>query len=102
MDRGCPLLFRDNREVVIFSEVTVGRFLEEKVKMVVAHKFSYASEPDDSLKCLICMEVAEEPWQHDKCGRLFCDKCLDRHGKFKPCPNCRADQPQYFVDNRGK
>ena len=65
-------------------------------------KFSFVSEPDDSLKCLICLEVAEEPWEHDMCGRLFCKECLDRHGKDKPCPNCRAEQPQYFEDKRGK
>ena len=62
----------------------------------------FLSEPDDALKCLICLEVAEEPWQHDKCGRLFCRKCLDMHGKDKPCPNCRTEQPQYFEDARSK
>ena len=67
----------------------------------VMDKFRFLSEPDDALKCLICMEVAEEPRQHEKCGRLFCSECLDRHGKDKPCPNCRAEQPQYFEDTRG-
>ena len=64
--------------------------------------FNFVSEPDDALKCLICLEVANDPRQHEKCGRLFCKKCLDRHGYTKPCPNCRAEQPQYFVDTRGK
>ena len=68
----------------------------------VVDKFSFISEPDDALKCLICLEVADDPKQHEKCGRLFCEKCLDRHGYIKPCPNCRAEQPQYFVDTRGK
>ena len=70
--------------------------------MAAAHKFNFVSEPDDSLKCLVCSKVAdEEPWQHDKCGSLFCKKCLDKHGKDKRCPNCRAEQPQYFEDTRG-
>ena len=65
-------------------------------------KYNFVSEPDDALKCLICLEIAEDPWQHGKCGRLFCKECLDRHGYTKPCPNCRAEQPQYFEDNRSK
>ena len=68
----------------------------------VVDKFMFVSEQDDALKCLICMEVAEEPRQHEKCGRLFCRKCLDRHEKDKPCPYCRAEQPQYFIDARSK
>ena len=56
----------------------------------------------DALKCLICLDVAEEPRQHVKCGRLFCKKCLYEYGKKKPCPYCRAEQPQYFEDNRSK
>ena len=67
----------------------------------VTDKYNFVSEPDDALKCLICLEVAEEPRQHEKCGRLFCKKCLDSHGKVKPCPNCRAKQPRYFIDVRG-
>ena len=65
-----------------------------------AYKYQFVSEPDDALKCLICLEVAEEPWQHGKCGRLFCKKCLDKHGKNKPCPNCRREGPQYLEDGK--
>ena len=68
----------------------------------VVDKYNFVSEPDDALKCLICLEIAEEPWQHDLCGKLFCKKCLNKQGKVKPCPNCRIEQPQYFVDTRGK
>lgn len=60
------------------------------------------TEPDDDLKCLTCLEVAVDPWQHGKCGRLFCRKCIDKYGGNKPCPNCRMDQPQYFEDNKSK
>ena len=65
-------------------------------------KYNFVSEPDDALKCLIYLEVAEEPWQHGKCGGLFCKECLDRTGLINPCPNCSDEQPLYFEDNRGK
>ena len=60
------------------------------------------SEPDDALKCLICLAVARDPWQHGKCGRLFCEKCLNKYGKDKFCPNCRMKNPQYMEDARSK
>ena len=66
-----------------------------------SYKYQFVSEPDDEYKCLICLEVAEEPWQHGECGRLFCEKCLNKLGRNKPCPNCRGG-PQYFKDARGK
>ena len=65
-----------------------------------AVKYNFISEPDSALVCVICLEVAEEPWQHGKCGRLFCRQCLEELGRNKPCPNCRTVQPQYFEDNK--
>ena len=62
----------------------------------VSYKYQFVSEPDDALKCLICLEVAEEPWQHGECGRLFCEKCLNEHGRSKPCPYCKHARPQYL------
>ena len=64
----------------------------------------FVSEPDDSLTCLICLAVARDPWQHGhgNCGRLFCEFCLNKHGKDKPCPNCRMERPSYFEDSRSK
>ncbi len=59
-------------------------------------------EPNDVLKCLICFELCEDPWQHEKCGRLFCRKCVEDYGREKPCPNCREKRPKYFEDNRSK
>ena len=59
--------------------------------------------PSDALGCVICLdEVASDPWQHDKCGKLFCRECLKRVGEKYPCPNCREYQPRYFEDTRGK
>ena len=65
--------------------------------------YKFINSPSDALKCLICLdEVASDPWQHDKCGKLFCKKCLEGVGKNKPCPNCRENRPRYFEDTRGK
>ena len=66
------------------------------------YKPVFVADPDDGLKCLICWEVAVDPWQHGKCGRLFCKECIDKYGEDKPCPNCRMNQPQYFEDNKSK
>ena len=67
-----------------------------------AEKYNFVSELDTALQCVICLEVAEEPWQHGKCGRLFCEQCLEKLGRDKPCPNCRMPQPQYFEDNKSE
>ena len=64
-------------------------------------KFCFITEPDDTLKCLICLEVSEDPRQHEKCGKLFCKKCLDEYGQDKPCLQCMTEKPLYFVDARG-
>ena len=63
---------------------------------------NFVTEPDEGLKCLICLSVARDPWQHGKCGRLFCQKCIEKHGRNKPCPLCREDQPLYFEDNKSE
>ena len=65
--------------------------------------YKFIHPPSDVLGCVICLdEVASDPWQHDKCGKLFCKKCLKEYGGKKPCPHCRKDQPRYFEDTRGK
>ena len=69
------------------------------------YECNFVSEPDDALKCLICLEVARDPWQHGECGRLFCQNCLNklkRGNKEKPCPNCRMEQPKYLKDVKSK
>ena len=62
--------------------------------------YDFVTEPDSGLQCVICLTVAEDPWQHGKCGRLLCNKCLRKLGRDMPCPNCRMEQPQYFEDNK--
>ena len=66
------------------------------------YNYTFQSEEDDSLKCLICLGIARDPWQHGECGRLFCQNCLDKHGKSEPCPNCRIKQPSYLKDTKSK
>ena len=65
-------------------------------------KYTFTVEPDGALQCVVCLDVAEDPWQHSKCGRLLCKECLEKHGRDKPCPNCRGKQPQYFEDTKSK
>jgi formylmethanofuran dehydrogenase subunit E len=65
-------------------------------------KYNFVSEPDSALLCAICLEVAEDPKQHEECGKLLCKECLEKYGRNKPCPNCRGKQPQYFQDNRSE
>ena len=50
-------------------------------KAVNGHDCNFVPEPSDSLKYLICLAMARDPWQHGKCGRLFCEKCLDEYEK---------------------
>ncbi len=66
------------------------------------YKYMFITEPYDDLKCLICHEVARDPKQHVNCGKLFCEKCLNKYGIRKPCPYCRMEQPLYFKDNRSE
>lgn len=33
--------------------------------------YDFIGERDDDLKCLICFEVARNPWQYGECGRLY-------------------------------
>ena len=67
----------------------------------VGVEYSFVSEPDDALKCLICHEVARDPLQHEDCGKLFCKECLEEYGRDKPCPNCRTSS-QYYKDNKSE
>ena len=67
----------------------------------MAFEYNFVTEPDDSLRCLICLEVAINPAQHGNCGRQFFSACIKKIGN-KPFPNCRAENPQYFMDTRSK
>ena len=67
----------------------------------IIFNYMFVTEPDGDLKCAICLEVAQDPTQHGKCGKLFCSECIDKNGNM-PCPICRAENPQYFADGKSK
>jgi hypothetical protein len=67
------------------------------------YQFKFIANPDGTLQCVICLaDAAKDPWQHDKCGKLFCKKCLETNGRHKACPHCRREQSVYFEDSRSK
>ncbi len=78
-----------------------------KVVVMANSKFDYKliDEPEDILKCSICLEVAKgQPMQHGAstgCGKIFCKECIEKNGS-KPCPMCRENDPKYFEDVRSK
>ena len=67
-------------------------------------KYEFLDAPDAELKCVGCAKVAAEPWQHSKCGSLLCKKCLEAHGRERPCPGCKGQEttPIYFEDIRSE
>ena len=67
-----------------------------------AGKYKLVTPASDCLLCPVCLDVSSDPWQHDKCGKVFCRKCLEQYGKDQPCPHCREKQPQYFEDTKSE
>ncbi len=67
----------------------------------LAEEYNFVTEPSDSLKCSVCLDVAKDPKQHEDCGKLFCTDCIQKNGDG-PCPNCRAENPQYFKDMKSE
>ena len=66
------------------------------------YRYNYVTEPEDELKCLICLDVAKDPLQHEECGKLFCKECLGKYGKKKPCPNCKTKDSKYYKDKKSE
>lgn len=64
--------------------------------------YNFLSEPNGSLRCSICLAVARDPLQHEGCGKLFCDRCISKYGKAKPCPNCRGRGLRFYPDHKSK
>lgn len=69
---------------------------------VCGREYEFTAEPDDDLKCLICLQTAQNPLQHELCGKLFCKECLEKYGRSKPCPNCREEHSYFYKDSRSK
>ncbi len=75
--------------------------MASKAPNLGGHDCDFVQDPPDSLKCLICMLVVNEPWQHGECGRVYCKVCIEEFRKVKNiCPNCRQRKPSLFKDGR--
>ena len=70
--------------------------------MAVAVTEQFVSEILEDLKCSICLDVAEDPVQHEECGKLFCKECIEKYGRDKPCPNCKVVGAKFYGDRRSK
>ena len=64
--------------------------------------YNFIHELNDDLKCMICLDVAENPLQHELCGKLVCKECVEKLEKDKPCPHCRTQESAFFTDNKSK
>ena len=66
-------------------------------------EYRFLEEVSAGFRCYLCSNVARTPYQHGKCGTLFCFQCLQEYGMFTmPCKQCKAPRPQYFEDNRSE
>ena len=91
--------------MIVFKEYSGSSTQVTPSKMtnsISEYDYKFITEPEDALKCLICLKVARDPKQHESCGRLFCTQCIEKQGENKPCPTCRKEYPRYFDDNRSK
>ena len=62
--------------------------------------YIFVDEPADKLKCVICLDVALGPMQHEQCKKLFCEQCKDRwcyiKGERMPCPYCKEEGAKFL------
>ena len=63
-------------------------------------KYCLLKKLDDNLMCPICHDVAINPVQEQKCGKLFCSKCKEKLDQ-NTCAWCKR-RPNYFEDTRSK
>ena len=71
--------------------------------MAVEPQYRFVHKPDEELECVICLSVAEDPFQHTEpeqgkgCGKLLCARCLEKYGRGKPCPHCKTGS--HFIED---
>ena len=47
---------------------------------------------NEDLKCVLCLDIVEEPEKCKACEHFFCAKCIgDWTKEHKDCPSCRAN-----------
>ena len=68
----------------------------------VACGYKFLSEPAQELKCVLCLEVTQEPLQHKACRKLVCKECIEARGKSKPCPSCNGRNPRFYLDRESE
>ena len=55
-----------------------------KERLININKISLIEE---LIKCTICNEVLDKPYECENCGALFCEECINDWAKDKnPCP----------------
>ena len=56
-------------------------------------EYKWVNTPPNELNCVICRDVAMDPYQHgseEGCGKIFCETCIMKHhNTSKKCPHCR-------------
>ena len=87
--------------VVMYSSKSGDKIMAAKMAPS-GYDCNFLSEPDDALRCLICLAVARDPRQHEECGKLFCSECIEKYGTDKPCPNCNKTGRQFYKDQRSE
>ncbi len=63
--------------------------------------YNFTKDLADELKCMVCSDVADNPKQHEECGKLICKECIKKRGEDQPCLECGTEGP-YFSDKRFK
>ena len=64
--------------------------------------YNFLREPDKDLKCVICLDIVNNPLEHEKCGKLLCRECLEKYGHDKPCPHCRTKGAKFHPARKSK
>jgi len=49
---------------------------------------------EQNLKCPICFNIVDEPYESSCCGHLFCNKCIKGIKKMN-CPICRSSKANF-------
>ena len=64
---------------------------------MAGYQCSFLAPPSDALVCQICLFVARNPKQHEVCGRLFCEGCLQKLPHPSPVLPVKIQAPPISV-----
>lgn len=90
----------------MYKSVSTPHVFELLVKMA-SREYEYnfiEDQPNlEVLKCSICDLLPQNPVdQHETCGKLFCNACIQDYGEDQPCKFCGEEIPIYFNDLKSK